>query len=177
MDEGEEDAEGPWGRQAKAWGRSGDEPKIAFFLRIMVRHERWSRRRHKDIKMIAAERLPKTVCPQSRKVLGYDGGGAQPAHRHCERCVIYRPHSRNYFRSEEPSRRRGRYTKMTASRRPSRGAKQYLCRGTAESSKVYRMNVTPIFPRSRFFILHIGPAASRIRPPARPPLHLLLACK
>jgi len=44
----------------------------------------------------------------------------------------------NYFRNEEPSRRRGRYTKMTASRRSSKGAERYLCRGI-ESNRVYRM--------------------------------------
>ena len=29
VDEGGEDIEGPWGLRTKAWGRSGDEPKIA----------------------------------------------------------------------------------------------------------------------------------------------------
>ena len=32
----------------------------------------------------------------------------------------------DYFRNEEPSRRGGRYTKMTASRRSSKGAKVLL---------------------------------------------------
>ena len=35
----------------------------------------------------------------------------------------------DYFRNEEPSRRRGRYTKMTARRRSSKGAERYSCRG------------------------------------------------
>ena len=29
VDEGGEDAKGPWERRTKAWRRSGDEPKIA----------------------------------------------------------------------------------------------------------------------------------------------------
>jgi len=89
FDEGGKDTEGPWGRRAEAWRRPGDEPKIAFFLRITARHEGWSRRRHEDMKMTAVEKLPKTFVRKAERHLGMMGG-AQAAHCHCERCVIYR---------------------------------------------------------------------------------------
>ena len=47
-------------------------------LRIMVRHEEWSRGRHEDMKMTAAERLPATVRPLSPKVLGMMGRRKRP---------------------------------------------------------------------------------------------------
>ena len=41
-------------------------------------------------------------------------------------------------RDEEPSRRSGRYTRMTASRRASRCTERYISRRMAESNGVYR---------------------------------------
>ena len=42
------------------------------------------------------------------------------------------------YRDEEPSRRSGRYTRMTARRRASRCTIQYISRRMAESNGVYR---------------------------------------
>ena len=39
-----------------------------------------------------------------------------------------------FSRNEGPSRRKGRYTRMTASKRSSKGAERYLCRGKTESN-------------------------------------------
>jgi len=48
-------------------------------LRIMARHEGLSRRRHEDMKMSAAERLPKTVCVRkAERFSGMMGGRKRP---------------------------------------------------------------------------------------------------
>ena len=49
------------------------------------------------------------------------------------------------FRSEEPSRRSGQYTRTTAARRASKGTGRYLCRRMAKSNGVCRMGTPFLF--------------------------------
>ena len=73
LDEGGEDAEGPWGRRTKAWRRSGDEPKIAFQREIMPRDEESSRRSREDMRMTAVKTVPKTVVQPASGTIEDDG--------------------------------------------------------------------------------------------------------
>ena len=73
VDEGGEDAEGPWGRRTQARRRLGDEPKIAFEREIMLRDKKSSRRSREDMRMTAAKMVPRTLVQQGSRAIDDDG--------------------------------------------------------------------------------------------------------